>query len=106
MKMITAIINKKDASSVCSTLVEEGFYFTKMASSGGFLTIGNTTLLIGVEDAEVDAVIEIIRKHSSRRTEMVTGMIGEAMAATIIPTEVVVGGATVFVTSIEKFEKM
>ena len=106
MKMITAIINKKDAGNVCSALVEGGFYFTKMASSGGFLTIGNTTLIIGVEDDSVDSVIDIIRKHSSRRKEMVAGMVGETMAATIIPTEVVVGGATVFVTSVEKFEKM
>ena len=51
-------------------------------------------------------VLEIIRKHSSRRTETVTGMIGEAMTSTVVPTQVVVGGATVFVTNVELFEKM
>ncbi len=106
MKMITAIINKKDAGSVCSALIDEGYYFTKTASSGGFLTIGNTTLIIGIEDDKVDAVLDIIRKHSSRRTETVTGMIGEAMTSAVIPTEVIVGGATVFVTNVEHFEKM
>ena len=106
MKMITAIVNKKDSGKVCSALIDEGFYFTKTASSGGFLTIGNTTLIIGVEDDQVDAVIEVVRKHSSRRTETVTGMIGEAMTSTVVPTQVIVGGATVFVTNVEHFEKM
>ncbi len=106
MKMITAIINKKDAGKVCSALIDGGFYFTKTATSGGFLTIGNTTLIIGVEDEKVDEVLEIVRTHSSRRTETVTGMIGEAMTSTVVPTQVVVGGATVFVADVERFEKM
>ena len=106
MKMVTAIINKKDAGKVCSALVDAGFYFTKTASSGGFLTIGNTTLIIGIEDDKLNEVLDIIRKHSSRRTETVTGMIGEAMTSTVVPTQVIVGGATVFVTNVELFEKM
>ena len=56
MKMITAIINKKDAGKVCSALIDGGFYFTKTATSGGFLTIGNTTLIIGVEDDKVSFI--------------------------------------------------
>lgn len=104
--MITAIINKKDAGKVCSALIDSGFYFTKTATSGGFLTIGNTTLIIGVENEKVDEVLDIVRKHSSRRTETVTGMIGEAMTSTVVPTQVIVGGATVFVTDVERFEKM
>lgn len=106
MKMITAIINKKDAGKVCSALIDSGFYFTKTATSGGFLTIGNTTLIIGVENEKVDEVLDIVRKHSSRRTETVTGMIGEAMTSAVVPTQVIVGGATVFVTDVERFEKM
>ncbi len=106
MKMITAIINKKDANKVCSALIDAGFYFTKTATSGGFLTIGNTTLIMGVEDDKVEFALDIVRTHSSRRTEMVTGMVGEAMTSAIMPAEVVVGGATVFVTDVERFEKM
>mgnify|MGYP000103611176 FL=1 len=63
MKMITAIVNKKDAGSVCDALMQEGFFFTKMATTGGFLKAGNTTLLIGTEDDKVKAAIEIIRKN-------------------------------------------
>ena len=41
MKMITAIVNKKDAGEVCDALKDEKFAFTKMATTGGFLKAGN-----------------------------------------------------------------
>lgn len=106
MKMVTAIVNRKDSNEVCLALTDAGFYFTKMASTGGFLTAGNTTLMIGTESEKVEQVIEIIRSHCSRRVEAVTPMAHAASQTASFPTEVSVGGATVFVTAIEQFEKM
>lgn len=105
MKMITAIINKKDSDEVCFSLTDAGFYFTKMATTGGFLTSGNVTLLMGVDDDKVDEALDIIRKHSSRRTVTVPTSAQPAMPITL-PVQVTVGGATVFVTNIEHFEKL
>ena len=105
MKLITAVISKKDSDSVCQALTEGGFYFTKMVSSGGFLRSGNTTLLIGTEAEQVKPAISIIREHCSRRTESVSAPIA-ATAAPGSMSQVVVGGATVFVTAVEEFEKM
>lgn len=106
MKMITAIINKKDMDVVCKNLTEAGFYFTKMATTGGFLTSGNTTLMIGTEDNKVSDAIAIIRSNCSRRLEQVPSFIQAAVPSVAYPTEVTVGGATVFVTPVEYFEKM
>ena len=106
MKMVTAIVNRKDSNEVCQALTEAGFYFTKMASTGGFLTGGNTTLMIGTESEKVGQVIRIIRSHCSRRVEAVTPVAHAASQTASYPTEVTVGGATVFVTAIEQFEKM
>ena len=106
MKLITAVISKKDSDSVCQALTEGGFYFTKMVSSGGFLRSGNTTLLIGTEADKVKPAIAIIREHCSRRTEQVSTPISAATAAQGSMSQVVVGGATVFVTAVEEFEKM
>lgn len=106
MKMITAIVNRKDSNEVCQALMEAGFYFTKMASTGGFLTAGNTTLMIGTESGQVDRAIGIIRSHCSRRVEPVTPMAHAASQTASPPTEVTVGGAIVFVTAVEQFEKM
>ena len=96
MKMITAIVNKEDAKSVTRALIEEGFSITRLSTTGGFLMAGNVTLLIGLEDDKVDAC-----------TEVVPNNVGYGIAVeTAYPMEVTVGGATVFVTNVERFEKL
>lgn len=108
MKLITAIINKKDAACVCDSLTEAGFFFTKLATSGGFLKEGNLTLLIGVDDDKVHDALEVIRLHCLKRTEAAPVMIGadaSVSAFSYAAPQVVVGGATVFVTNVEQFEK-
>ena len=110
MKMITAIINRRDSSSVCSALTREGFYFTKIATSGGFLRAGNITLLMGTENDKVEDALAIIRQHCSTREEVVPSVVMyEASIPSFtaaVPATVTVGGATVFITDIEYFEKM
>ena len=54
MKLILAIVNNDDAYSVSTALSGEGFFVTKISSTGGFLMSGNTTFLMGVEDDTVD----------------------------------------------------
>ena len=45
MKLITAIVNKEDSRVVCNELVKNKFYVTRLATTGGFLMVGNMTLL-------------------------------------------------------------
>ena len=107
--MITAIVNKKDANEVCFALTDHRHEFTKLATTGGFLRAGNTTLLIGVEDDQLDSVIEIIRKNCAKRMERVPAVPTTEMAPLVYnsyPSEVMVGGAIVFVTDVCHFEKM
>ena len=105
--MITAIVNKKDAGEVCDALKDEKFTFTKMATTGGFLKAGNVTLLMGVDDDRVDVAIEIIRKHCAQRMEPMPSVVNAGVPAfSYYQTEVLVGGATVFVRPVERFEKM
>lgn len=108
MKMITAIINKRDASFVSDALKDGGFSFTKIATSGGFLQDGNTTLLIGTPDDKVEAALSIIRHNCAKRTAAMPAVTPDARTAvgTVRVAEVTVGGATVFVTDVLHFEKM
>lgn len=107
MKMIYAIVNNDDSSAVQNALTTEGFVVTKLATTGGFLKVGNTTFITVVEDDREDAVIDIIRKHSKRRTQMAAPITSYGMGNyTAFPVEVTVGGATVFVTSVDRFEKI
>ena len=48
MKLVLAIVNNDDSSTAASALTEAGFTVTKLSTTGGFLMVGNTTLLIGV----------------------------------------------------------
>ena len=107
MKLITAIVNKEDSKAVCSELVRNKFYVTRLATTGGFLMAGNMTLLIGTEDERVADCISCISKCCKQRTEIVPGAasIGLGMESAM-PIEVTVGGATVFVTNVERFEKL
>ncbi len=109
MKLITAIVNKEDSHLVSKGLTQNGFYVTKHATTGGFLQMGNVTFLIGTEDEKVDTAIGIIAQYSKKRTQKVVPMAGAFMddpMAVSAPVEVSVGGATVFVTDVERFERL
>lgn len=109
MKMVFAIVHNDDGPLVSSVLTKEGFPVTKMASTGGFLMSGNTTFIMGAEDNQIDKIIDLISRYSKRRTQSVMGDAGIAPTYTGgsgIPVEVQVGGATIFVLNIERFERV
>lgn len=106
MKLIMAIVNKDDAGRVADAVTEAGFFATKLATTGGFLKAGNTTFLIGTEEEKVDEVIALVGQHSKRRTQLVSGAAYGSIHTASFPVEVTVGGATVFVMDVERFEKL
>lgn len=107
MKLIIAIVQDEDASRLVSALMNDGYGVTKLATTGGFLMAGNTTFISGVEDEKVDEVIGIIAKHSRRRTQVVpsTSTMDVGMYSSF-PVEVTVGGSTIFVLNVDRFEKV
>ena len=83
---------------------------TKLATTGGFLRAGNTTLLIGVEDDRQStalAVIERVCKSRKQMTSATSPLLGTSGTGySNYPIEVTVGGATVFVLPVDQFIKM
>ena len=107
MKLIFAIVSNDDSSRVSKELTKNKYSVTQLATTGGFLMAGNTTFLIGTDDDRVDDVIRIIGMHSKKRTQMVPSSASYGVGMyTSFPVEVQVGGATIFVTNIERFEKL
>ena len=107
MKLIFAIVSNDDSSRVSKELTKNKYSVTKLATTGGFLMAGNTTFLIGTDDDRVDDVIRIIGMHTKKRTQMVPSSASYGVGMyTSFPVEVQVGGATIFVTNIERFEKL
>ena len=105
MKLIYAIVRNIDSGYVTEALNKEGFYVTKLASTGGFLREGNTTLMIGTEEEQVDTVIDIVKKECGPRQQIISNPVGTAEYAAM-NTVVNVGGATIFVTDVDRFEKI
>ncbi|MCD8094594.1 MAG: cyclic-di-AMP receptor [Ruminococcus sp.] len=107
MKLVYAIVNNDDNYAVSKALLKKGFRATKLASTGGFLSAGNTTFMVCCQDAEVDTVIETCREHSRMRKQLVpSSAIMEMGGSESYPIEVTIGGATIFVTDIERFEQL
>ncbi|OAB43418.1 cyclic-di-AMP receptor [Paenibacillus antarcticus] len=107
MKLIIAIVQDKDSNRLSGELVKANFRATKLASTGGFLRAGNTTFMIGIDDDQVDAVMTVINKSCKIREQLVTPitpMSGTTDSYLPLPVEVQVGGATVFVMPVERFE--
>ena len=61
MKMIIAIVRDRDTNPVSTALTSGEFRVTHIASTGGFLRRGNSTLFVGVDDEKVEQALEIIR---------------------------------------------
>ncbi|MBQ6707291.1 MAG: cyclic-di-AMP receptor [Clostridia bacterium] len=106
MKLIIAIVNKEDSNAVASALIRAGFPTTKLSTTGGFLKAGNTTFLLGVDEARVDEAVELIAKYSKKRTQMVSSTVYGSSEYSSFPVEVTVGGATIFVTDVDRYEKL
>jgi len=66
MKLIIAIIKDEDNDNVSRALTKEDFRVTFIASTGGFLRSGRSTLLIGVDDDQVPTALDVIRKGCKR----------------------------------------
>ena len=111
MKLIIAIVQDEDAGRLVSALMDHGFGVTKLATTGGFLRAGNSTLISGVEDDKLDealAVIEKVCKSREQITASTAPMGGGAAGGVYVPypIRVTVGGATVFVLEVAQFLKV
>jgi len=108
MKLVFAIVHDEDEIEVMKSLNEKGFSITKLCSSGGFLRAGNTTLLVGAPKEKVNEIIEIIKAKSKSRKKLINSAnvpaMGIAMTAGY-PVEIKLGGATIFVVDVERYEK-
>ena len=109
MKLIIAIVQDEDASRLVSKLMNEGYGVTKLATTGGFLRAGNTTLLVGVDDEKFDGAMAVIEKICKSRKQIATAptsMTGVNGVYSPYPIEVMVGGATVIDLSVDQFIKL
>ncbi len=108
MKLVVTVVHDRDKNRITEALLRNGFKFTKIGSTGGFLREGNVTLLIGVDDTETERVIDVIRESCRTREQFVNVLPPDAAPVGAFmpnPVRVLVGGAICFVMDVERFER-
>jgi uncharacterized protein YaaQ len=109
MKLVIAVVHSEDAGALVDALTDKDYRVTRLQSTGGFLKQSNASILVGVEEAQVDDVIAVIRETCHARQQFINPMPpimepGEFFMP--YPLEVEVGGATVFVLPVERVERL
>jgi len=107
MKLLFAVVQDEDAKKLIRALVEHEISVTRISSTGGFLRGGNSTLMIGVQENQLDTALEVIKKNSSSRKSVTVPLAGAAKAGenAAAPMYITVGGAIVFQVGVEEFYK-
>ena len=107
MKLIMSIVHSDDAGRLVTALTDGGYRATTISTTGGFLRQGNATIFVGTEDEKVDHVLQLIQENCRTRRQFINPLPpvmepGEMYMPT--PVDVQLGGATVFVLEVSRFE--
>lgn len=106
MKLIIAIVSGDDASRVSTALVKQNIVVTRINSTGGFLKTRSRVFIIGTKEEDIDKVLNIINQHSETRNKEVPKAVKKEFDMfKKMPSEVKIGGATVFILDTEQFIK-
>lgn len=109
MKLLMAIVQDRDMPALSRALVAAGCRFTRIGSTGGFLREGNTTIVMGLEDEQVEAALAVVSANCHTREQCVNMAPPDAAPLGVFvpaPVQVQVGGAVVFVLPVERCERL
>jgi len=104
-RLMAAVIQEVDLESALMSLSKLGFSVARLPSTGGFLSRKNVTLLIGVQEGREEAAVKALKNSCKQRVEFVSSPLRGAGFPMPAPTQVTVGGATVFVFEVESYDE-
>ena len=103
--LIAAVIQEVDLESALMSLSKLGFSVARLPSSGGFLSRRNVTLLIGVQEGREEIAVKTLQNSCHQRVEFVASPLRGAAFPLPTPTQVTIGGATVFMFEVESYDE-
>ena len=106
MKLLMVIVQDYDAGRLLTALSDAGIGATRIASAGGFLRAGNTTVLIGVEDERLGVAKRLVLDTCRRRAETPVTSVDLSGTDVCDVTESRIGGGVAFVAAVERFERI
>ena len=104
-RLMIAVIQEADLESALISLSKLGFSVARLPSSGGFLSRRNVTLLIGVQEGREEVAVKTLQNSCQQRLEFTSSPLQGAAFPMPTPTQVTVGGATVFIFEVESYDE-
>ncbi len=109
-KLILAVIQGDDYVDTVEDLNRNGFFATILSSSGGFLKKRSVTLMIGVEEPQLDAALAVIKRWAGKRQQMTYSNLSISSGApnppvSMMPVQLNVGGAVAFIIDLDDIKK-
>ncbi len=104
-RLMTAVIQEQDIDTATDALLNLGLVVERMPSTGGFLGRRNATLLIGLNENQVQAAVQALSRTCRRRVEYVATPLEGSPLPFPSPTPITVGGATIFALEVERYEE-
>ena len=109
MKLLIAIIQEQDMDKLSKALAKANIFATLLQSQGTFLKQKNITVLMALEENNIDNVLKIFKKCCVAKQQLLSAPPVSSMPGEFImpqPTEITVGGATIMVLDLNRFEKI
>ena len=108
MLLVIAIVQDYDVDNLLSAVTAEGFRATRIASTGGYLQTGNTTVLLGIKELEGSRCLAIVanccRQRFDLRDAELPPELPEYYASGIAAGQL--GGGVAFVLPVARFERI
>ena len=100
------IVSNSDTEKVMDAVAQNGYFATKISTSGQFLRDGHTAILIGCEDEKVAKLYEVLKSNVKKRVVTSPG-VKSTVSGSLLNQEIDVEeyGAVAFTMDIENFQK-
>jgi uncharacterized protein YaaQ len=69
LQLLIAVVQEEDADRAIEALVAKHLAVTKIATFGGYLKTGNSTLFLAVEEEDAEMAIDLLEETCGRRAE-------------------------------------
>jgi uncharacterized protein YaaQ len=104
-RLMTAVVQDQDVEPAIRALKKLKIGATKLPSTGGFLGRRSATLIIGLRQGQEEAIMKALSASCRTRVEYVTIPLEGTPLPLPAPTPITVGGATIFVFDVERYEE-
>lgn len=103
--LMAVVIQEADLENALGSLNKLGFSVARLSSIGGFLSRRNITLLVGIQEGRTEVAIKALQNSCRQRIEFISSPLRGGTFPMPTPTQVTVGGATIFTFEVESYDE-